>query len=620
MAPYQSDTHVQPLINIVALLAAKCQELPADIAHWTDMANKHDPESATHETIIRSSVSPRSDYLKALTHMQTVIQRVLQVFSGESAYPSPTLNLDMPIETMIRKYAEYRHDCYDEFEKNRSMSHQFQALIEHVHYIQTALSQPLLRCSLGDMSFKAIEHQLTITVPHLDAIVQQHWQDKKASIDALADQLTQKVELDVSVRQTINDRVVMHATLQSYSDNVESNTDFEQLHPSIKFKIRHIIAKPLDTIVSDQHHEVAVAKHELRQLMEPFDAGTRLAVPDSAVSVHQLLQQSVAQTEEMNRLKLGVMGAVTHLMSQMEQLFQFDPLSPVQAASILGAAWMEHPLTTPDNLREMRHHLKTIQSSDTYAKLSRYNGQDAIRRSFKFVADKMDDMADQLVVYNTVSTDDPTADTPLTDTIPCASPIPVDRVRVRRILKSRHAYIGSLKTYIHQLTQSMKAHLLWVYYRHSVNPKKVNLTTEIKCVMNQLATEFYAKQSMDLPINKQVLIGTMRHVYDAICYAETQKNRRIFDQQKNLRRLANQLKMTPPQAQKILRQQWVSERNRLKSHFINVNIPRLKAVLATSSQFESNTRVAPQSIGFIKGTLKAMMQQKMVLELGPAGI
>ena len=65
--------------------------------------------------------------------------------------------------------------------------------------------------------------------------------------------------MDVSVRKSIQDRQVMHSTLQIYLNHVETNPDFSELLPTLQYKIRQIISHPLDSVVSKQQQEVDVA-------------------------------------------------------------------------------------------------------------------------------------------------------------------------------------------------------------------------------------------------------------------------------------------------------------------------------------------------------------------------
>ena len=98
---------------------------------------------------------------------------------------------------------------------NQSFTLFFNDLLERITTIRTDLSQTILRCSMGDANFKEIEHQLKILEPELEKVIDAHLRDKKAMLAEFTEQLVQKVELDMSVRQAIQDRHVMHATLQN---------------------------------------------------------------------------------------------------------------------------------------------------------------------------------------------------------------------------------------------------------------------------------------------------------------------------------------------------------------------------------------------------------------------
>ena len=86
--------------------------------------------------------------------------------------------------------------------------------------------------------------------------------------------------------------------------------------------MKQIVTQPLDQFLSEQQH-IDIAKHELNQLLEPLQSGAG-GVPESAASVHQLLQQGVNQTEELNRLKVNVMGAFKHLVTQWTNCSNFN--------------------------------------------------------------------------------------------------------------------------------------------------------------------------------------------------------------------------------------------------------------------------------------------------------
>ena len=294
----------------------------------------------------------------------------------------------MPIETILRKYIEFTAELRSVTENNQSFTLFFNDLLERLTMIRTELSQTILRCSMGDANFKEMEHQLKVLEPDLEAVMDQHLRDKKALLAEFTEQLVQKIELDMSVRQAIQDRHVMHATLQTYLKHLEANADYNQLLPTIQFKLKQIVTRPLDQFLSEQQHEVDIAKHELNQLLEPLQSSAELDVPESAASVHQLLQQGVNQTEELNLLKVNVMGAFKHLVTQMDQLFQFQPLPPVQAASVLGAAWMQHPLKSSESIREFKGHLDIIKQSESYVKLTQYVGEGRVDESFRLLIRK----------------------------------------------------------------------------------------------------------------------------------------------------------------------------------------------------------------------------------------
>ena len=52
---------------------------------------------------------------------------------------------------------------------------------------------------------------------------------------------------------------------------------------------------------------------------------------------------------------MNVMGAFKHLVSQMDELFDYKLATTIQSASILGSH-IEHPLTTADELRQFKDH------------------------------------------------------------------------------------------------------------------------------------------------------------------------------------------------------------------------------------------------------------------------
>ena len=330
----------QPLRQFIEMIDAKCQEIPSDIDHWIDMAAKHEPKSKTHRNIIQSSVKPREVYLTTLQKLHASLMEAADIIDEKDVVLQVDINLDMPIETILRKYLQATKQLRKAAENNQSFVQFFNALLDRVSYIRTDLNQTILRCSLGDINYKDAEHQIRVLEPVLEERLEMHIAKKKNRITELTELLVQKVEMDVSVRQSIQDRQVMHSTLQMYLNHIESNSEFSELLPTLQYKIRQIVSRPLDSILSQQQQEVDVATYELQQLLEPIQGKMSVSVPDSAASVHQLIQQAISQQEDMSRLKVNVLGAFKHLVSQMDQMFQFQPFTPVQAASVLGAAWV----------------------------------------------------------------------------------------------------------------------------------------------------------------------------------------------------------------------------------------------------------------------------------------
>ena len=141
--------------------------------------------------------------------------------------------------------------------------------MDRISFIRTDLNQTILRCSIGEINYKDAEHQIRVLEPLLEEACEKNITKKKMVMTQLTEVVLQKVEMDVSVRQSIQDRHVMHSTLQMYLNHVESNPEFSELLPTLQYKIRQIISRPLDSILSKQQQEVDVATYELQQLLEP---------------------------------------------------------------------------------------------------------------------------------------------------------------------------------------------------------------------------------------------------------------------------------------------------------------------------------------------------------------
>jgi hypothetical protein len=608
----------KPLRHFHELVQAKCEELPEDIENWEHMANQHDEESRTYQNIIQSSVEPRQEYLRILTKVNMKISDIFKIIEGDNEVNLPDVNLEMPVETVLRKYADFTLGLSDILESNHSFNRFFNELIDLILHIRSDLSQTILRCSKGDLNFKEVEHHLKVIEPDLETIMEDHILEKKSLLSSFTEQLIQKIELDVSVRQTIQDRHVMHSTLQTYLNQIEVNDDFSSLIPTLQFKIRQIVSRPLDQILSEQQVEVDVTKHELNQLLEPVSGQNEFKVPDSAASVHQLLQQAVKKTEEMNRLKANVIGSFKHLVTQIDQLFKFDPLPPVQAASVLGAAWMQHPLTSADSIRDFKSQLSVIKKSESYIKLTQYMGNSRVDESFRFIDVKMDEMANDLEMNTRLESISADGELPIlvNATDVSLQSKKVEPKKARKEILSRVTYLNGVKSYIKQLSDSVRAHLLLVYYEHSLNPEKVNLAAKTQSVLNKISTEFYERRNSDESIQKSVFMGTVKNIFDEMCDEEIEKNHQVFEIRKNINSLFRTLKQTNPLARKTVKKKLMIERKSLKKKLIEVNTPRLKQYIDVLSQgtYEEIHYESFNKIDDLRVRLNHLVQEKLAME------
>jgi len=608
----------QPLRQFVSLVELKCQELPRDIDHWIGMAEKHESTSKTYQNIIQSSVKPRKVYLTTLEKLHSSLMETIQIIEGKETIPNLDMQLDMPIETMIRKYLQLTKVLRESTENNQSFSQFFNTLLDRISFIRNDLNQTILRCSAGDINYKDAEHQVRVLEPSFEESLTAHIQHRKNRLSELTELVLQKVEMDVSVRQSIQDRKVMHSTLQMYLNHIESNPEFNELLPTLQYKIRKIISRPLDSILSKQQQEVDVATYELQQLLEPVQGKMNVRVPDSATSVHQLIQQALSQQEEMSRLKVNVMGAFKHLVSQMDQLFQFQPFTPVQAASVLGSAWMQHPLTSSESIRDFKGQLESVKKSDSYQKLMQCFGNQHVDESFKFVDEKMSEMADQLEINERVEALAKYNESPAIYNASefCVEPTPQDPVKVRREIIHRAGYLMSIKSYIQELCDSVRAHLLLVYYEHSLNPESMNLNVKINEILNQISTEFYDRKNCDEAIDRQVFMASVKQVFEEICDSELEKNMAIFTLRQRIKALLQTLKETNKFSRKDIRKKIILEKNELKELLIETNIPRLKEFIHVLSKrsYVAIHDASIEKLSPLKKKLRTLIQQKVALE------
>tara|TARA_Y100000591_G_C21817475_1_gene691574 strand:- start:79 stop:1947 length:1869 start_codon:yes stop_codon:yes gene_type:complete len=608
----------KPLRHFIELVEAKCQELPKDIDHWIEMASKHEPNSKTHKNIIASSVKPREAYLLTLEKLHQQLVEGLGIIEGSDALIPNDIHLDMPVETMFRKYTQATKKLRHATENNQTFIQFFQSLLDRISFIRTDLNQTILRCSMGDLNYKDAEHQVRVLEPVLEESLEKHIANQKHAMEQLTETLIQKIEKDVAVRQSIQDRKVMHNTLQMYLAHIEDNPEFGELLPTLQYKIRQIVSRPLDSILSQQQQEVDVATYELQNLLEPVQGKMNIQLPDSATSVHQLIQQAISQQEEMGRLKMNVMGAFKHLVSQLDQMFQFQPLPPVQAASVLGAAWMQHPMTSSDSIREFKGQLDTVKKSDSYQKLMQYFGDRQVDESFKFVDDKMEEMAGQLEINERIEAMNRESNAPAIYNAAdfCVSSPTLDPVKIRREIVHRAGYLMSVKAYIQQLCDSVKAHLYLVYYDHSLAPEKINLNARVNTVLNQISKEFYEKKNCDESIDRNVFMASVKQVFEEICDTELEKNMAIFAHRQRVKGLIQTLKETNKFSRKDIRKKIIAEKNELKQLLIETNIPRLKQFVNILSKgaYEGIHQASIEKIDPLKQKLRTLIQQKVALE------
>ena len=107
----------QPLRHFLSLVEVKCDELPKDIDHWVEMATNHAPESRTYINISQSSIEPREAYLGALLALKQQLADTLAIVDGRTTLHRPKTHLEMPIETILRKYVEFTAELQSITEK-----------------------------------------------------------------------------------------------------------------------------------------------------------------------------------------------------------------------------------------------------------------------------------------------------------------------------------------------------------------------------------------------------------------------------------------------------------------------------------------------------------------------
>ena len=208
---------------------------------------------------------------------------------------------------------------------------------------------------------------------------------------------------------------------------------------------------------------------------------------------------------------------------------------------MLGAAWMQHPLTSSESIREFKGQLDIIKQSESYVKLTQYVGEGRADESFRFVDKKMDEMAEHLAMNERFQTLEAQEELPvlMQRNDVGLTPQGLDPIKARREILSRGHYLKNIKGYIQQLSQSVKAHLMLVYYEHSLNPEKVNLTVRTQVVLNQISKEFYERKNTDEAIDKSVFMSAVKNVFEDICEHELEKNQEVFEIRLKIKGLLN---------------------------------------------------------------------------------
>ena len=184
----------QPLRQFVGLVELKCQELPRDIDHWIGMAAKHESTSKTYQNIIQSSVKPREVYLTTLEKLHSSLMEAIQIIEGKETIPNLDIQLDMPIETMIRKYLQLTKVLRESTENNQSFSQFFNTLLDRISFIRNDLNQTILRCSGGDINYKDAEHQVRVLEPAFEESLTAHIQHRKNRLSELTELVLQKLK------------------------------------------------------------------------------------------------------------------------------------------------------------------------------------------------------------------------------------------------------------------------------------------------------------------------------------------------------------------------------------------------------------------------------------------
>jgi hypothetical protein len=617
---------IAQLKRFIAIVTQKLETLPEDIKKWHDKASEHEAGTEAYNKVIELSIEPREQYLDVCRNMDSALKKIQKaVILKTSSDDVVKADITMPIETLIQQYCNMTRL---KGSTGTDIREYVNTVLQNLDTIEQVLNQKELsgkdiRISIKD-AVTLIESLQEGVTARVGLKAELHTR-RVSECEAL---ILQKVAIDVESRQAVRDRTVIYASLQTYMSNLEANTLFHELPPNLKYKVRQVMARPIDSILKQQAQESDLATKELQSFLAPIQGETKIQVPNSAKSVHQLIQQAVGQQEALVELKVNVMDAFKNLVKQMESLFEYQPFTPVQASSVLGAAWMQSPLTDPDSIQEFKYQLESIQKTESYQALATYFDKRTLDASFKYVDKRITDVSNQLDIQEKVSAEG-YANQGVVDAEPddtdaflglfhmedvCMQRVMLDPVTIRRIIIGRMGYMTSVRDYICQMTQSLQAHVLLAYYEHSLNPESFNLNQKLKALLLQVPKEFYERKRSDKNIDQAVFYTVVQQVFDTLSDTELAKNQSIVNQRHLVRSLIHKIGRTNSAARSELRKKVIKERNRLKKMMISVNMPRVRQFVDTLSKPEfQGVHDVSDKIVDLKHQLGVMVQHQIVL-------
>ncbi|MGA0241558.1 MAG: hypothetical protein ACO3K7_01005 [Candidatus Marinamargulisbacteria bacterium] len=584
-ANVSNDDSRQFLADNLRLMTIKCQELPDDISYWVGVANQSSATSQAFESVMVASVTPRKRYLDELTRLQRGITDILDIYSTPMNQDAPEISSEMPIETIVRKYMKFNQWVTEIDQKDRAITSVFIDVDECIEFIRNKLSQPVLSCSKGSVSFKDIQYHVSKIQSDTVTMIQKAHEKSKKGLSILTDQLLQKIESDVASQQTITDRHTMHQQLQVYLGTIESNHDFHRLMPSLQETIRQTIYRPLSVMSTQQQASITLARDELKQLKAPFDS--RSLTDCSGMAVHQLIQNAVDQAHELNRLKSNMMGAFTNMVTQMSHLFNAQMSTPIHAATLVGTAFLENPLTSESCVNDFKEQLSVIQSSDTYKALKHTAGSEHLSESFDFLEAKMTHLAESLSIRDDLTMSVVADSSSNNKIISPLSDVSDDHrlERIRKTLVTRYQHATRVSTQIKCLLQCVTAQVIWTYYQQSIQ-SDICVKNRIQAIVSNLSTDFYDQYNQEFNLRKSVFIATVNTIIHNRCYLEMEKNRRLFYAKSQVSTLYKQCQNARGQYRHTLRHHLNQKRFAWQQMVLSIAISRLRELISIISQVD----------------------------------